>query len=309
MSSILFLGSTCVDVLIRVERLPAREDNLHPRGQRFLVGGCAYNAANIAGRGGADAVFVTPVGLKGVFGPYLQPILARQPWVRPVLLPDRENGCCYCLVEPDGERTFLSIHGAEYTFDPLWMAPLAGRHFDYAYVCGLEVEEETGGALTAWLESADVGRIFWAPGPRCRFIPESRVRRLLALRPILHLNRAEALTLSGAECLPEALSRLHGITGQPVIVTLGAEGCAVRDQQGERLIPGCPAGRVVDTVGAGDAHAGALLLGLSRGLPLDEALRLANRTAAQAVMSEGAALSDEALRAAGVLPAEPPISG
>ena len=295
--SILILGSTCVDVLIRVDHLPGREENLHPAGQRFLVGGCAYNVANVAGRGDADVTFVTPVGLKGVFGPYLRPLLEASPWARPVLLEEQENGCCYCLVEKDGERTFLSIHGAEYSFDPAWTAPFADKRFDYGYVCGLEVEEPTGEKLVSWLETAPIGRLLYAPGPRCRFIPRERTERLLSLRPMLHLNQAEALTLSGAQGLPEAMDRLYRRTGQAVVVTLGAQGCAVLDAAGERRLPGCPA-RVIDTVGAGDAHAGALLLGLSQGRSVDDALCLANRVAAQAVMTQGATLSDEALQAA-----------
>ena len=44
---VLVIGSTCVDVIIRVDHLPHTEENLHPDGQQFAIGGCAYNAANI----------------------------------------------------------------------------------------------------------------------------------------------------------------------------------------------------------------------------------------------------------------------
>ena len=69
--SVLVIGSACADVIIRVDHLPAREENLHPSGQRFRLGGCACNAADVLGRGGADTVFVTPVGLQGVYGPWV----------------------------------------------------------------------------------------------------------------------------------------------------------------------------------------------------------------------------------------------
>ncbi|MBR6027946.1 MAG: carbohydrate kinase family protein [Clostridia bacterium] len=293
--TVLVIGSTCVDVLIRVEHLPRREDNLHPAGQRFMVGGCAYNVAQVLAQGRAELTYVTPVGMQGVFGPFLLPMLRALPWARPIALEDKENGCCYCLIEPDGERTFLSIHGAEYTFDPAWMEGLEQKHFDWCYVCGLDVEEPTGEALVDWLEAAPIGRLFYAPGPRIRLMPPERTQRLLALRPILHLNRAEALTLSGAETLEDAADFLYAETAQPVIITLGAEGAAVRDGEGLHLVPGCPVSHVVDTVGAGDAHAGALLLGLSRGLPLEKATALANQAAARAVMVEGASVKLEGI--------------
>jgi len=60
MKNVLVIGSTCVDVIIRVDHLPKTEENLHPYSQRFAIGGCAYNAANILGRGGAKLTFVTP---------------------------------------------------------------------------------------------------------------------------------------------------------------------------------------------------------------------------------------------------------
>lgn len=216
--TVLVIGSTCVDVLIRVEHLPRREDNLHPAGQRFMVGGCAYNVAQVLAQGRAELTYVTPVGMQGVFGPFLLPMLRALPWARPIALEDKENGCCYCLIEPDGERTFLSIHGAEYTFDPAWMEGLEQKHFDWCYVCGLDVEEPTGEALVDWLEAAPIGRLFYAPGPRIRLMPPERTQRLLALRPILHLNRAEALTLSGAETLEDAADFLYAETAQPVII-------------------------------------------------------------------------------------------
>ena len=293
---ILILGSSCVDVVIRVEHLPRREENLHPMSQQFRLGGCACNVANILGRGGADTVFVTPVGLRGVFGPWVLSELEKQPWARPVSLPDRENGCCYCLVEPDGERTFLSIHGAEYTFSPEWMVPYADRAFDFTYVCGLEVEESTGDQLVSWLERAETGTLVYAPGPRGMRVPEERTARLLKLRPLLHLNRAEALQMAHTGSLPEAVSSLSAATGRPVVATLGADGAMVSEPGKPPLhIPGVPAVRVVDTIGAGDAHAGAVMLALSRGKSLADAAAFANKVSAHVVAQEGAVLEDGAV--------------
>ena len=294
--TVLVFGSACVDVVIRVDRLPKREENLHPLSQQFHLGGCACNAANILGRGGADVMFVTPVGMKGVFGPWVLSALEQQPWARPVCLPDGENGCCYCLVEPDGERTFLSIHGAEYSFSSQWMTPYRDRSFDYTYICGLEAEEKTGGELVSWLESANVGTVFYAPGPRGMKVPPDRTERLMGLRPILHLNRAEALQSAHTDRLEEAMVILGRATCNAVIVTLGADGALISERDRPvRHIPGVPAVRVTDTIGAGDAHAGAVLLGLSRGWTLADSVAFANRVASLVVAQEGAVLKDDGI--------------
>ena len=67
---------------------------------------------------------------------------------------------------------------------------------------------------------------------------------------------------------------------------------AFADGDGFRIVPACPVERVTDTVGAGDAHAGALLLALSRGEPLARAVALADRAAALAVQTEGSTAED-----------------
>ena len=291
--SVLVIGSTCVDVIIRLDHLPRTEENMHPKGQQFRMGGCAYNVANILGRGGADTVFVTPVGMKGVFGPYLLPTLQSQPWSHPVMLENAENGCCYCLVEASGERTFLGIHGDEYSFSPSWMAPYAGRRFDYTYFCGLEIEEHSGEALTAWLEKSASGTLLYAPSPRGVRVPRERTDRLLRLHPMLHLNETEAAQMGKSADLRTAMRNLYGQTQNAVIVTTGADGALLLNGQDEPLhVPGVPVARVADTIGAGDAHAGAVLLALSRNQPLPDAVAFANRVAARVVAQEGATLAD-----------------
>lgn len=293
MKNVLVIGSTCVDVIIRVDHLPKTEENLHPHSQRFAMGGCAYNVANILGRAGADMTFVTPVGRQGVFGPFVLERLGALGFASPVELPGEQNGCCYCFVEKNGERTFVSIHGAEYTFDPAWMAPYAGRSFDYGYVCGLEVEEKTGEALVSWLETAPIGTLLYAPGPRGVRVRRELTDRLFALHPVLHLNAGEAMALSGETSLDDALRALHMRTGSTVIATMGADGVRLIENGQLCTVAGVPAAHVIDTIGAGDSHAGATLLGLCRGMSLQESLALANRVSCAVVQTDGATLSDE----------------
>jgi len=297
MKNVLVIGSTCVDVILRVDHLPKTEENIHPKSQRFAIGGCAYNVANILGRGGAALTFVTPVGRLGVFGSFVREHLASLGFASPVDLPEGQNGCCYCFVEKNGERTFASVHGAEYTFDPAWMTPYAGQFFDYVYVCGLEIEESTGEKLIAWLEKAkregNIGTIVYAPGPRGMRVREELTKRLFALSPMLHLNASEAKAMSGENSVETALSVLKARTRQTVVATTGADGVMYLDGAGLHSVPGAPAETIVDTIGAGDSHCGAMLLGLSRGMTMDDSLALANRVSCAVVQTDGPTLSDE----------------
>lgn len=300
MKKVLVLGSACVDVIIRVDHLPKTEEDIHPDGQTFSVGGCAYNVAEILRRFGADFVFVCPVGT-GLYGDFVRKELTARGYSDFIELSDRENGCCYCLVEKSGERTFLSCHGAEYTFQKEWMKPFGDTKFDMVYVCGLEVEEPTGEQLVEFLESRKEIEIWFAPGPRVMNIKKERLDRILGLRPVLHINQTEAVLLagylSGKADMPddwhEAAERIHRFTRNSVIVTLGKDGAYCAGKDGKSFMAGGFPVRVKDTIGAGDAHVGAVLASVSMGKSLEEAVADANRTAAQVVGKEGAGLAEE----------------
>lgn len=295
MKRLLIIGSTCVDVILRLDHLPTTGEDMHPV-QRFAMGGCAFNVAQVPKAYDVDLRFVTPIGDHGVFSDFVRAHLANAGFRGPITVPDSENGCCYCLVERSGERTFLSVHGVEYSFHAAYMDAFAGERFDYTYICGLEVEEKTGGELVAWLEAhPDIaGTVVYAPGPRGIEVDPARTARILAMHPILHLNEQEAQALAGradtdADPVLSAAQTLHAKTGNMVIVTRGADGVLWISADGSvHTAPSVPS-TVVDTIGAGDSHCGAVLTGLTLGWSEDDTMRFANQVASEVVAQEGGA--------------------
>ncbi len=316
MKRLLIIGSTCVDVILRLDHLPTTGEDMHPV-QRFAMGGCAFNVAQVPKAYDVDLRFVTPIGDHGVFSDFVRAHLDNAGFRGPITVPDSENGCCYCLVERSGERTFLSVHGVEYSFHAEYMDAFAGERFDYTYICGLEVEETTGGELVAWLEMhPDIaGTVVYAPGPRGIEVDADRTARILAMHPTLHLNEQEAQALAGmddseAPALVEMNNRanpvlagmsgseepvlaaaqaLHAKTGNMVIVTCGADGVLWISADGSvHTAPSVPS-TVVDTIGAGDSHCGAVLTGLTLGWSEDDTMRFANQIASEVVAQEGGA--------------------
>ncbi len=287
---ILVIGSTCVDLIINVDHLPTTEEDIHPTGQTMALGGCAFNVANILRQTEADFTFISPVG-SGLYGDYVEKKLKEKGFPVHVKLPG-ENGCCYCLVEAGGERTFMSLHGVEYSFRKEWMTPFRASDYSMVYICGLEVEEPTGEELVSWLEENPGPEIYFAPGPRFARIPDDRMDRLFALSPVLHINETESCQMSGCTDAKSAARFLRGKTGNTVIITLGSDGTCCLEPEGEPyLVPGTPA-TVVDTIGAGDSHIGALLSGLQRGMDLQSAVQWANKIAAAVVSVQGASLPE-----------------
>jgi len=295
MKPALIIGSTCVDVIINIDHLPVTEENIHPTSQSMAIGGCAYNVAYIMRLLNAPHTFISPVG-GGTYGDYVAKKMTEAGIPINVRIPDKENGCCYCLVEAGGERTFMSYHGVEYTFQKEWMDGCDEKDFGLTYVCGLEIGEATGTNLIEYLEEHPSLNVFYAPGARVKNIEKEKEDRMLALSPILHINEREAIEMSGKASYEEAAASLHSVTQNTVIITLGEKGTYCLEKDGASyLIPSVPASHVVDTIGAGDSHAGAIIACLTGGMALYDAIAYANKVASAVVCVKGASLPPELL--------------
>lgn len=295
MKPALIIGSTCVDVIINIHHLPVTEEDIHPTSQTMSIGGCAYNVSNMVRLLNAPHTFITPVG-GGTFGDYVAKYMTKAGIPIAVHDPEEENGCCYCLVEAGGERTFMSYHGFEYTFRKEWMEPYHSDDFGLTYVCGLEIEEPTGINIIEYLEENPSLEVFYAPGARVGSIDPEKNRRMLALHPILHINALEASTMSGLDDYQAAAAYLHSVTQNTVIITLGENGCYCMEKDGTSyFVPAVPADHVEDTIGAGDSHAGTVIGCLTNGMKLKDSIAYANRVASALVGVKGGSLPKELL--------------
>lgn len=314
MKPALIIGSTCVDVIINIPHLPVTQEDIHPTAQTMSIGGCSYNVAYMMRLLHAPCTHISPVGT-GMYGDFAAKCLTESGVPISVRIPDRDNGCCYCLVEESGERTFMAWHGVEYTFQKEWMEPYPASDFGICYICGLEIEEPTGISLIEYLEEHPELPVFFAPGPRLKHIAPEKLERVLALHPILHLNEQEAgflseylgVGISGQETpeeptpaadasISKTAGTLHAVTGNSVIITLGKNGCFCKEKDGsEYLLPSIPVDHVVDTIGAGDSHAGTILACLTKGMNLHSSIAYANQVAAAVVQVPGIGLKEENL--------------
>lgn len=295
MKQTLVIGSTVVDVLLSLPALPQRGEDINITAGEYRIGGCAYNVFKTLGLFKSPALLCSPVG-SGIYGRMVKEHLKNEGLV-PFVSLEEENGCCYCLVEPDGERSFLSLHGAEYLFSRSWMKGVDLSGAGAVYVSGIEVEDPSGGEIVEFVHEHPELELCFAPGPRITQIPAERMEGLLCRRdrdgrgPLLHLNESEALLFTGEGGVEAAAEFLAGKTKNAVVITLGERGSYCLSKAGAEghFIPGFPA-RVVDTVGAGDAHCGALMACLKEGLSLEQACLRANKIGAAVVGIRGAVL-------------------
>ena len=99
------------------------EGDAHIHEQTWSLGGCAFNVVSVLHALDQNVDFISPVGT-GVYGDFVKAELERLGIHTPISVTGA-NGCCYCFIESDGERTFLSDHGVEYSFSE-GMAPVSG---------------------------------------------------------------------------------------------------------------------------------------------------------------------------------------
>lgn len=290
MKKTLIIGSCTVDIVVPTPKLPTTTEDLNSGAHHFALGGCAYNVSQMFHLLGLPYLHGVTIG-SGIYGDYVLkelkakgiPIFRTSP---------EQHGACLCLVEESGERTFIAYHGIEYKFQREWFKDIDVSSFSQVFLCGLEVEEDTGSEIVAFLEEPAIPDIYFAPGPRLMTIRKDLLQRLLALHPIIHLNDQEILEYTKAKSIEEAAHILHTQCGNDVIVTMGKDGSLLCSEEGILQLPTKEA-EVVDTIGAGDCHLGTYMSYRAMGKAKEEALQKANWFASEVIRHQGPTLTKE----------------
>lgn len=145
------------------------------------------------------------------------------------------------------------------------------------------------------LRDADPGLLFIDVNLRSPWWRREQVLRDLDSAHWVKLNRQEldSLAPNGGAWRHRAFALLHRHRLRGCVITNGAQGAEILTAGGERLAAR-PAEDIVvaDTVGAGDALAAVMILGLLRGWELDVSLRRAQSFASAVVGQHGATVRD-----------------
>lgn len=334
----LIIGSTAVDVIIEIDRLPKTGDDINTKSKVLNVGGCAYNVASMLSYLSKDFDLISPVG-SGYFGDFVNKTLAMNGFSTPLARTREENGCCYCFVENNGERSFVCHRGAEYVFKDKFFESVDPSEYEVIYFCGLDISGNSGVGVDSGVDvvsdvavnlesevdscvevdsnvrvnsgieiDSDVPivnflervhkncgsqhpTVFFAPSPQIHLIPDAILNRIFALNPIIHLNEAEYNVLSKKFGTVEAILKM---TKAPLIITQGSNGASIimltNDGISKVHIPAHPVENLVDTIGAGDAHAGAVIASMLDGKSLSDAVAFANAMSAKVVETKGSTL-------------------
>jgi len=270
--------------------------DVFPDGER--LGGAPFNLAAHARRLGHEVYFVSAVG-EDERGQRALAEMERLGLSTDFVMafPGYPTGTVTVELDAAGQPAFQIHRPAAYEF-----ADLSGRHLarlvawepDWIAYGTLHQSSAGGRALTRRLcELIEGARRFYDVNLRPGCYTAELVEELLRSSHVVKLNAEEAralqrmLGIAGGEIEEFCRAALQAYGWEVLCVTLGAEGCVLA--RGDELVraPAYPV-EVVDTVGAGDAFAAALLHGLSAGWPLLQVADFANRVGALVASRPGA---------------------
>jgi sugar/nucleoside kinase (ribokinase family) len=292
------LGNVIIDIVAEVPALPERGGDVLASGVALEVGG-GFNLMAAAARQGLDVAYAGALG-NGLFGDLARWELRAEGIA--LLLPDapgeqRDTGFDVVLVEPGGERTFVTAVGAEAGVTSQRLDHVEIRPTDALLISGYGLLHDANrpAILDRLTRLPPETMVCYDPGPLGHTVPDKVVDTVRRRVDWWSCNEREASLATGcvdpAAAATELLARLR--RGN-VVVRLGMSGCLV-GQRGSAVahVPGVPV-TIVDTTGAGDAHLGAFIAGLAAGRDAEDAAQRANVVAALTVTRRGPATSPTA---------------
>lgn len=280
------VGSINVDLIQSVDSLPAPGETVLASSSVRLPGGKGANQAVAAARFGAGTRFIGAVG-DDEGGQWMRNILADEGIDTGgiVALAGENTGLATIAVDSRGENQIIVSSGA----NALLTAEKASRPTDDTKVLLAQQEippEAILAAFRAELAPGTIRILNAAPA-----LPKAD--EVLNHTDILIVNQHELAEYLGLAHPPanaeEALAarELLRRDGQTIIVTLGAGG-ALAVSADKRFHAPARAVDPIDTIGAGDCFCGTIAALLDDGMPLEDAIPLANSAAALCTQSQGA---------------------
>lgn len=290
--SVIVMGSYVADLAFRVDRLPTWGETRMGQSFQLGPGGKGSNQAVAAARAGAHVHFISKLG-PDPFGE-LARTLYRNEGINTQFIFSSPNptGAAAILIDAArGENAIIVVPGACFELTPAEVDQAAALIAASAiFVAQLELPLATVEHGLQLAHSNNVPTIL-NPAPAAP-LPGS----LYPLCDYLTPNETEATTLTGIPVTDlvsaekaAAVLLARGVSN--VILTLGAQGALIKNNNLTRHVPAVNAGPVIETTGAGDAFTGGLAAALAEGMDLVEAAHFACAVAGISVTRPGTAPS------------------
>jgi ribokinase len=290
-SGIVVIGSSNTDMVIQSEHLPAPGETI--LGGQFIMnpGGKGANQAVAAARLDGLVSLVAKVG-NDMFGQEAIKGFQAEGIDTAHVKVDNEtpSGVALIMVDDNGENCISVALGANAAMrkKDIDLADAMIKNSSFVLI-QLEIPMEVVAHAINVAMKNNV-KVVLNPAP-AQVLSDTVLGSLYIITP----NETEAELLTGVKVEDEVSAKqaaeiLNKKGVDNVIITMGSQGAYVLSGGEHQLIP-CPKVRAVDTTAAGDTFNGALVVGLSEGMPLIDAVKFANKAAAYSVTKMGAQAS------------------
>lgn len=286
MSKIVIIGSSNVDLTVRTSHIPSKGETIFGAAPQTAFGGKGANQAVAVSRLGGDVSFITKIGTDS-YGNMMAENLVKEGMSADSVIRDSEtpSGVAWICVDDNGDNSIIVMPGANCTMtkeDIVPFLPLI-KEADYLLMqleTPLEVVEHV--ASIAYENGV---KVVLNPAPAQPLSDD-----LLSKTYLLTPNEKECRLLCGENASEDVRTNAEFLLAKGVkniIVTLGEKGSLLCNASGQAEVPAVEV-NAVDTVAAGDTYNGALVVALSEGKTLTEAMAFATKASAIAVTRFGA---------------------
>ncbi|GET36099.1 adenosine kinase [Microseira wollei] len=204
------------------------------------------------------------------------------------------TGKCLVFVTPDADRTMNTFLGISSSFTDAELMPDAIAASTYTYIEGYLVtgEHSKQAAIKAREMATAAGQkvaLTLSDLNMAKFFKQGLLEMIGPGVDFLFANESEAFQMADTQDLNTAIQYLKTLT-KGFAITRGPKGSLIFD--GEQLIEIAPFPvKAIDTVGAGDMYAAAVLYGITHGMDWAQAGRLGSLASAKLVTTLGARMA------------------
>lgn len=276
-----------------VEQLHHAQQNQHATHQGQSSGGSAANSIFAVAALGAKGFYACRVGQDALAQFYLKDLAQAGVQTSQQSLSTGQTGTCIVMVTPDAERTMYTHLGTSTELGQAQVDYTALAQAKWLYIEGYLATSPT--AIQAVQQARQIAQqhgvkiaLSLSDPAMVQYAQQGLAALIDDGVDMMFCNEQEALMYSQTECKEDAATALLQ-KAETVLITLGAAGVYIATKQQRLTVEGIDA-KAIDSNGAGDAFAGAVLFALTQNQSLVQAAKLANHVAAAVVSQYGARL-------------------
>jgi ribokinase len=288
MTKIIVIGSSNTDMVIKTDHIPVPGETV--MGGEFFMnsGGKGANQAVAVARLGGDVTFITKVG-RDVFGDELLRNFAKEKINTDyaVVHKSKPSGVALITLGDNAENSIVVAPGANNSLKKKDINK-AIEEIKNAEIILIQLETPLKVVKHAVALGKEYSKkVILNPAPGMK-LEDEIYRDLFAITP----NETEAEIMTGVKVIDEDSAKkaaliLRNKGVENVVITLGIKGAYLYSDEFSEIISGYQV-KAKDTTAAGDTFNGAFAIGVSKGMPIKETIKFANKAASIAVQKLGA---------------------